>query len=274
METSSQLRKVQLLELEALTELREFCKKNGMDFFLRGGSVMGAVKYNGFVPWDDDVDIAVPRKYFDKLIELTSSHEWSDKFYLLSYKYNPEIHCYFPRVLVKENIRKEMGLPSNNKLGLTVIDVLPLDGAPNTRVERELYYILVYVCRALAGVWTMDIKETVDMHDAKKRAILKILKAIRINKLYTQTEMYNRLDALYRSHSLESSSYAGTITGSLYKKEIVRKEWWGKGIEMKFENQTFLVPEKYDEYLKKLYGDNYMTYTPDADQQEAKKHIK
>lgn len=274
METNDLLRKIQLLELEALTELRIFCKKHDMDFFLRGGSVMGAVKYKGFVPWDDDVDIAVPRQYYDKLIELVSKEEWSSKFYLVSYKSDPEIHCYFPRVLVKENVRKELGLPINNKLGLTVIDVLPLDGAPKTDISRNIYFLKTYMYRALAGVWTMDIKETVDMHDSKKKLILKILKRFRINRLYSQVGIYEKLDKLYKKNSLEQSVYIGTITGSLYKKEIMDRKYWGNGVEMNFENQTFLVPELYDDYLKKLYGVNYMTYTPNIDQQNAKKHIK
>lgn len=268
------LRQIQLLELEALTELRAFCKKHNIDFFLRGGSVMGAVKYHGFVPWDDDADIAVPRQQYNMLIELTNKFEWSQKFYVLSYKYNPEIHCYFPRILLKEEIRKQMGLPSNNKLGLTLVDILPIDGTPNSFLARSLYYFKVYLYRALAGVWTVDIKETVDMHDTKKRIILKILKKIGISRFYKQTDIYNKLDKLYSKHSIENSKYIGTITGSLYKKEILKKEYWGSGVEMKFENQSFLVPQNYDEYLKQLYGKNYMTVTPSPDQQYAKQHIK
>jgi len=220
MNSNEQLRIIQMLELEALTELRKFCKKNNIDFFLRGGSVMGAVKYCGFVPWDDDADIAVPRKQFDRLIELASNYEWSKKFYILSYKKNPEIHCYFPRVLLKEEIRLNLNLPVNNKMGLTIIDILPLDGTPNNVILRNIYYLKVYFYRALAGVWTMDIKETVDMHDLKKRIVLKVLKKIRINKLYKQTDVYDKLDKLYSKYSIENSNYIGTITGSLYKKEI------------------------------------------------------
>ncbi|OUZ17569.1 hypothetical protein A5868_002512 [Enterococcus sp. 12F9_DIV0723] len=162
MEDKSKLRELQLLELEALFELRQFCKKNNMDFFLRGGSVMGAVKYKGFVPWDDDADVAIPRKDYDDLIELASNREWSKKFNILSYKTNPEIHCYFPRVLLKEEIRIKMDLPKNNNLGLTVVDILPLDGTPNSKFVRNLYFFQIYIYRALAGVWTMGNNETVN----------------------------------------------------------------------------------------------------------------
>lgn len=274
MQEKSQLEEIHSLILEALTELRQLCKKNDMDFFLRGGSVMGAVKYNGFVPWDDDADIAIHRKHYNKLIELTANSDWSDKFDVISYKNNPEIHCYFPRVLLKEELRKEKKLPQNNKLGLTIIDILPIDGTPNSSIKRNLYYTTAYSYRALSGVWTMDVKETVNMHNSKRRLILKILKAIKINKFYTQVGIYDKLDKLYTKYPVESSDYIGSMTGSLYKKEIMSKDWWGNGIEMDFENQKFLVPSNYDEYLKQLYGDNYFTYTPNEAQQNKKRHVK
>ena len=64
------LKKIQEIELDALKEFNKICKENNLMFFLRGGSVMGAVKYQGFIPWDDDVDIAVPREDYDQLPQI------------------------------------------------------------------------------------------------------------------------------------------------------------------------------------------------------------
>lgn len=271
---NSLTRKIQLLELEALKELKKFCDKNDIKFFLRGGSVMGAVKYSGFVPWDDDADIAIPRDQYNKLIELASKKDWSNNFYIASFKNNDEIHCYFARVLVKENTLKKYKLPKNNKLGLTVIDILPIDGTPNSFILRNIYYLKVYLLRALAGVHTLCIKETVDMHDSKKKLILKILKTIKIEKLYTQNQIYGKLDKLYTKNDYKKKKYIGTITGSLYKKEIFPKEYWGEGITKKFEDTEFLVPNEYDKYLKKLYGKDYMKTVPSDVKINEKKHIK
>lgn len=262
------------LELQALKELKIFCDKNDIKFYLRGGSVMGAVKYSGFVPWDDDADIAIPRDQYNKLIELSKNQDWSDKFYIATYKSYDDLHCYFPRVLVKENVLNDYKLPTNNKMGLTIIDILPLDGAPNLFIFRIMYYLKVYFYRALAGVWTLDVKETVDMHDKKKRFLLKLLKLFRINKLYTQRHIYDKLDMIYSKNDYRKKRYIGTITGSLYLKEIFKNDVWGEGIEMKFEDTKFLVPQKYDFYLKKLYGKDYMTKTPSDKEKKDKNHIK
>ncbi len=267
-------RKIQLLELEALKELKKFCDKNNIKFFLRGGSVMGAVKYNGFVPWDDDADIAIPRDQYDKLIELSHNTDWSDKFYIESFKYNNNMHCYFPRVLVKDKYLKKLKLPTNNELGLTIVDILPLDGAPNNYLLRQMYFAKVYLYRALAGVWTLSDKKTVDMHDSKKKMVLKILKLLKINKLYSQKSIYLKLDKLYKKYNYQKQKYIGTITGSLYRKEIFPREYWGNGKLLRFEDTSFLVPDEYDKYLKKLYGKNYLTTTPSDKEINFKQHIK
>lgn len=262
------------LELQALTELKTFCDNNNIKFYLRGGSVMGAVKYNGFVPWDDDADIAVPRDQYNKLIKISQNTEWSKKFYISSYKYDKDMHCYFPRVLVKEKVLNDLKLPHNNKKGLTIIDILPLDGAPNFILFRLFYYLRIFYYRALAGVWTLDIKETVDMHDKKKRFILKALKFIGIKKLYKQFDIYEKLDKIYSKNDYKKKKYTGTITGSLYSKEIFKREIWGEGIPMKFGDAEFLVPDQYDFYLKKLYGNDYLTRTPSDVEKSNKNHIK
>lgn len=270
----STVRKIQLLELEAIKELKSFCEKNSIKFFLRGGSVMGAVKYHGFVPWDDDADIAVPREQYDKLIELSHNINWSNKFYIESFKYNDNMHCYFPRVLVKDEYLKKLKLPVNNELGLTIIDILPLDGTPDNKLLRELYFIKVYIYRALAGVWTLSDKKTVDMHDKKKKLVLKILKILKINKLYSQKSIYFKLDKLYKKYDYRTHKNIGTITGSLYKKEIFPCDFWGAGKLLDFEDIKLLVPDEYDKYLKKLYGEDYLFTTPSEKQKNFKQHIK
>lgn len=263
------LRQLQLIELDALIELEKFCKQNDINFYLRGGSVLGAVKYHGFIPWDDDMDIAIPRKDYNKLIKLSETQKFSDKYTIESYKYNSNTHCYFPRLVLSEKIRKELGLPTNNLLGLVLIDILPLDGTPNNGFLRKLYYLKIYIYRALAGVCTLDINETVSMHSKKIQFILKILKFLRINKLYRQDEIYEKLETLYSKYMWEKSQYSGTITGSLGKKEIVPTNYWDKGMLVDFENHLFLIPTRFDEYLKDLYGENYMKELPPKEKRKS-----
>lgn len=269
--TKTKLAFLQQLELEALSEFKTYCEKHEIMFFLRGGSVLGAVKYDGFIPWDDDMDIAVPREGYDRLIALSEKESFSERFTLESYHFNPEIHCYFPRILLKEEYRKAYDLPVNNAMGLVLIDVLPLDGAPSGGIALKWYFLQVYTYRVLAALWTMDQKETVIMHSKKQQIFLKILKGLQIHRLYTQETIYGKLDRLYRKHDWRRSDMAGTITGSLREKEIMPAACWGKGVLHTFGTDTFYIPEDYDGYLKRLYGEDYMESLPP--EEKRKSHV-
>ncbi len=261
-QTESKLEFLQQLELEALAELKAYCDRHSIMFLLRGGSVMGAVKYRGFIPWDDDMDIAVPREGYEKLIRLSEKESFSEKFILESYHFNPDIHCYFPRVILREEYRIQYELPKNNTMGLVLIDVLPLDGAPAGGFALKWYFFKVYLYRILAALWTMDQKETVDMHTKKQRLVLNVLKNLQIHRLYTQKGIYTRLDRLYQKYDWKKSKMAGTITGSLREKEIMPVDIWGDGVLHTFGSHEFYIPSKYDTYLKRLYGEDYMETLP------------
>ncbi|WP_439818038.1 LicD family protein [Weissella paramesenteroides] len=256
------LSEIQQLELEALKEIKLIAEKNDIKFFLRGGSVMGAVKYGGFIPWDDDMDIAVPRGQFEKLMELLKN-DWSDKFWLANYRNGDEIHAYFPRVLVKESFRKQKNLPTNNHLGFSIIDVLPLDGVPGTFLERKFYKYHVMILRGMGAVFTRDVKDTIVIHSKKKQFAIDLLGKLGVKHLYTQDKIYDKIDVVYRKNKLQGAKWVGTITGSLFDKEIFPADYFGEGVSLNFEDTEFLVPAKYDEYLKQLYGNNYAFEEPD-----------
>jgi lipopolysaccharide cholinephosphotransferase len=259
---------VQEVELNALKEFSKIAMENDISFFLRGGSVMGAVKYQGFVPWDDDMDIAVPRKDFDKLLNVFSK-DWSDSFWMASYHNGDAIHAYFPRILLKENIRKEKRLPRNNHLGFTIIDVLPLDNVPDNLISRKYYKYKVGFLRLLGSLWTYNIKDTVMTHSVWHQIIIKLLRGLRVHKLYTQNQIYDVLDRFYKGY-MGKTNWSGTITGSSFDKELFPSEVWGKGTLLKFEDTKFRVPTLYDVYLRQIYGDDYRTQEPE----HKKSHLK
>ncbi|WP_125768035.1 LicD family protein [Lapidilactobacillus wuchangensis] len=255
------LEKIQAIELEALTEIIEILEKNNLKYYLRGGSVMGTVKYSGFIPWDDDMDISLPRTDYEKFIRIFSN-DWSDKFWLASYRNGDAIHAYFPRVLIKESYRIKQNLPRNNHLGFSIIDVLPIDGVPTTKLGRNLFFMHVAFLRALGAIWTLDVKDTIMIHKPGRQRILHMIKSLGIQRFYSQENIYKKLEKLYSKHSM-NSSWIGTITGSMFTKEVFRYEVFGQGVMKKFENINVRIPSQYDKYLKQLYGQNYANEVPD-----------
>ena len=173
------LKKIQEIELDALKEFNKICKENNLMFFLRGGSVMGAVKYQGFIPWDDDVDIAVPREDYDQLPQIFENKIIAGKYQVLL-----------------EDERIKLGLPRNTNLGLHLIDIIPLDGAPNNSLVRKVYYLKVYWYRFLASLGTTYKGDHIDMHSKKQKLLIGLFKKLGFAKLFPQNSVYNRLDRL------------------------------------------------------------------------------
>jgi len=270
-DSSDILKKVQDIEYEALVEFDKICRANDIKYFLRGGSVLGAVKYSGFVPWDDDIDIALPRTDYIRLIETIPVY-FGEKFYFVAYQKTENAHCYFPRILLREEYRIKYGLPKNNERGLVLIDVLPLDGMPSGKIGLKMHIIKAYFYRVLASLWTLDIKETVSMHSGKKEKILKILHFFRIHHLYKQDTIYRRLDKMYGKYVFGESKFAGMLASSKLEKEIVPFDWYGSGGLLKFRELDVTVPQKYDLYLRKLFGDDYATVEPPVSER-TKSHI-
>lgn len=253
-------KKIQQLEFEALVTIIQILEKNDLKYYLRGGSVMGAVKYKGFIPWDDDMDIALPREDYEKFINLFSS-DWSDKFWMASYRKGDNIHAYFPRILVKEEYRKAQGLPTNNHLGFCIIDILPIDGVPSTSLRRKIFVIYVAMLRALGAVWTWDVKDTIMVHKPRRQRAIKFIKMLGVQRFYSQNDIYRKLEKVYSRKNIDSK-WIGTITGSLFDRELFPREVFGDGVLKEFEGIKVRVPSQFDVYLKQLYGENYANEEP------------
>jgi len=255
------LKLLQNIEFEAFVAIKDICDENHITFFLRGGSVLGAVKYQGFVPWDDDIDIALPREDYLRLIEIMPRY-FGEKFQFVCYQKVENVHCYFPRVLLKEEYRAKMQFPKNNERGLVLIDVLPLDGMPSSNMGLKWHITKAYAYRILASLWTLEVKNTVNMHDGKKQKVLKLLYALRIHHLYKQDTIYKKLDKMYAKYPFGKTERAGMLASSKLKKEIVPDLWWGPGTDARFNEIIVKIPSKYDDYLKQLFGKNYASYEP------------
>lgn len=221
---------------------------------------MGAVKYKGFVPWDDDIDVAIPRKDYNKLISIMPEHLAEDCIFV-SYQRTVDAHCYFPRIVLEKKACEKMGLPQNNERGLVLIDILPLDGLPDSKIARKIHILKAYAYRVLASLWTLDVKDTVSMH-GKKDSILKMLHFLGIHRLYKQDDIYRRLDKMYARSQLGVTDYCGVLAGSKLRKEVMPYSWWDKGTHGSFQELDVLIPKEYDLYLKQLFGSNYANYEP------------
>ena len=214
---------------------------------------MGAVKYQGFIPWDDDVDIAVPREDYDQLPQIFENKIIAGKYQVLCHQYCEELHCYFPRLFLLEDERIKLGLPRNTNLGLHLIDIIPLDGAPNNSLVRKVYYLKVYWYRFLASLGTTYKGDHIDMHSKKQKLLIGLFKKLGFANCFLKIQFTTDWIGCISDMIGKKQRYAGTVNASLFTKEVMPSEIWGKGVFLRFEDTEYRVPSDYDSYLKRLY---------------------
>lgn len=136
---SKDLKHVQQVELKVLKEVISICESHNLKYYAYGGTALGAVRHGGFIPWDDDIDIAMFREDYDKLLKILDS-ELSDEYYVLNLYTHEKYYSTFTKVCLKGTEFKEEGsLPILYKQGI-FIDIFPLDNVPKSKIKRKLYF--------------------------------------------------------------------------------------------------------------------------------------
>lgn len=233
--------------LEMLIEVDSFCKKHDLEIFLVGGTVLGAVRHEGFIPWDDDVDLAMKREDFERFEKLVKEEKpFSDILYTPVYNKiiheAPIGHCYDKRHI-------EQGFERTAK-----IDIHPIDGVPEQKWKRliqnffsKVYYLSIY---------RMPAKNKGKI----ARAFTKTIVTITPNWLFDCYCVIAK--KIITKWKLEKSRNICSLFGVAgYNREIMKKEMVFPLKEYQFCNRKFWGPAKEDDYLKQLYG-NYMELPP------------
>lgn len=273
-EVTSMMKHYWAADMEVLGEIDRICKKNNIKYFLYYGSLLGAVRHKGFIPWDDDVDIAMLRPDFNKFIKLFES-ERQEPFFIS----HADDTCLYPACVhnthymqIEENFMKQFhGCPYIAAVDIFVLDYVPTD--VKVRNEYEKYYTVVnYVAQRLDKLWSKDRLPTV-MHkhiDApSEEDIEEVLsgieqysgrKFIRDDTLPKQMVDYcNEIKQKYSNGKkcdciANVNDWAGRVANERMPRKYVEEL-----IDIEFNGYKFPAPKYYDQVLKHLYGDDYMT---------------
>jgi len=249
--------------LEALKAFDGFCKEYGLTYFAIGGTLLGAVRHKGFIPWDDDVDVAMPREDYDKMVTLAK--EFPKPFVLEEYRYNKEFQSYFAKIRSEEIELLETVTEEADKRRGYLIDVMPLDGTPDNGLLRKLYFAKMMFLRFLCGA--ANVRTGILTSRPKwEQQVLKICRALRLYKVLTVQKVYKCMDKAFRRQKVHEAKQIGTLVGAYKTREIVPAEYFGlhgEAVYLDFEDMKVRVPKLYEPYLTHMYGE-YKNLPPES----------
>ena len=244
--------------LKILKWFHGFCVENNLRYYAVGGTLLGAVRHKGFIPWDDDIDIGMPRKDYDKMIEIMKNQDGGSVYKLETPLENRDFVYQFCKLYdtsttLIENTRYK------TKRGI-YLDIFPLDGIGNTleeskknfkAIDKKNNYIMTKVCAL-----------------SKHRKFYKNL-AIILSRCIPFPSWQNtlrKLTQICRSRDYDEYTYVANLVGNWHEREIVKREWMGAPILYKYEDIQIYGPRDADKYLEAVYGD-YMQLPPEEKRQ-------
>ena len=231
--------------LEMLVWLTAYLDENNLTYYVMGGTMLGAVRHQGFIPWDDDVDIVMPREDYEKFIKMLKNP--IDHYVVESVHSTAKDFIY--NYAKFYDINTSMTDPAKIPIKRGVfIDVFPLDGIGNTMEESLKNYKKIDILHGLLVMKKCTFR--------KGRKLWKNLVAICgwILPLSCK-KLAQILDRKCAEHSIVDCQYIGYLTSTYRTREIMEKEIYGTPTPYLFEGITVYGPEKFDEYLTKLYHD-------------------
>lgn len=243
---------IQEVLFEILKFFKKVCQENELTFYLSNGTLLGAVKYKKFIPWDDDIDIFMPREDYDKLMQLKDIN--SDIYELLSKEKNSSWKMPYAKLKDKRTFLKETSADFGVENGIA-IDIFPLDNWKGN--QRKAIFQAKY-CGFLRRCLSASIEERFSSpQKGIKRCILYLI--WRYSRFRGADIFYNKIVKEIRKGNIKKSTeFKGSVAWSLYgDKEVIPAHVFDEVIEVMFCGELFPAPSGYDGYLRNLYGDYF-----------------
>ncbi len=251
------LRQLQLAELDILIDVDKVCRKHNLRYYVVGGTLIGAVRHKGFIPWDDDIDISMPRPDFDKLMKIAKDELPEDLFVQTK---GTDKGCYF----YYAKVRRTGTYFGENKFEHTTlhkgifIDIFPLDYVPDSPLLQKFFF-KVFTC--LIGMICSKSKTGEPLYKTSKMPFIwffRIVQAI----LPKSFMLWLRVVLGKLANAMSKKNYLASLSGFHgFPQEVAPAEWWGDGVDIEFEGRTFRAPSQYHTLLTHMFGD-YMELPP------------
>ena len=258
MENFDYLPKLHNCQLIVAREIKRICDENNIKYFIVAGTLLGAVRHGGFIPWDDDMDIGMLREDYEKFLKVAKK-DLGDDFFLQTPETDKSYGLTFAKILLKGTVLMEETTASNNAKKGIFVDIFPFDVAPLSEADRERHDKKTYFYKRL-----LLAKRNYNIAGKKeyvKRIVYFILKIM--SAFFSREGLVKKLDNEITRYNNQNTGDIVNIGGAYgYKKETIKADWVRETVEIPFEDMTISAPVDYIKYLETFYGD-YMTPPPE-----------
>ena len=246
---------LQIKMLDMMSWYHDFCVSNNLRYYVVGGTALGAVRHKGFIPWDDDIDVGMPRSDYEKFKELVSTIDHDSRYTVefpsdkkdFVYPYGKVYDTYTTLI---ENTRYK------TKRGI-FIDVFPLDGLGDSKESAVSNFEAIDAKYNILATQVCALRKERSWYKNLAIIVVRCIPSFILNARKTVAQ----IEALSKKNSFDESVYVANAVGNWHKKEIMRREWLGEPTLYDFETIQVYGPERYHDYLTQLYGD-YMKLPP------------
>lgn len=237
--------------LGVLSEFHEFCEQHQLRYYLIGGGLIGALRHKGFIPWDDDVDVAMPREDYEKFLalkdEMPEGYKLSTPFKSDGYT-NTMPRMYSAQYKIQEQFIKRFTIGP-------WIDIFPLDNTFDNALLRKLHFRLIYIFKVLNACKLGGVSVEEGRKKAKSKLyvyyLLKSVPKVLLSKPFEWLQVIKR----------KPSRFVGNLMGRWKEKEIIEAKELAETVMLPFETISLRTFKNYDAWLHRVYGD-YMQLPP------------
>lgn len=245
---------IKKIDIEIMSDIDRVCRENNINYTIIGGTLIGAIRHKGFIPWDDDIDIAIKREDYERFVEVYK-REKNDNYEIFNNKLNCNYYYQYSRVCDTRTIIAEKVMKPIENLGIFV-DVFPIDYISSKNINSKLSRISFYV-KAHAF-------KTSKEKQFKNNRLKEIIKKIIFNKDYQF--YFNKIQKISQKENTSlKTDLAGVLVCGTGKKDLFPKHIFDTYVDLDFENIKVMAVKEYDVFLKHRFGD-YMKLPPKEEQ--------